>query len=80
MHARALVLQIVAQVLSQGLDGSLGSVVCCVSWRVSNTLLTASDDNTRWLRLGGLLNDGEEGVYAVDNTEEIGLQGLVLLV
>lgn len=77
MHACALVLKIPAQMLGQGLNCSLGGVVGCVAGRVGNSLFTAGDDNACRFRLGGVLNDREKCVDAMNNAEKIGFQCLV---
>lgn len=77
MYACALVLKIPAQMFGQGLDCSLGGVVGCVARRVGNSLFTARDDDTRRFRLGGVLNDREKCVDAMNNAEKIGFQCLV---
>lgn len=77
MYACALVLKIPAQMFGQGLDCSLGGVVGCVAGRVGNSLFTARDDDTRRFRLGGVLNDREKCVDAMNNAEKIGFQCLV---
>lgn len=69
--------QVEAQLFSNRFHGRLGCVVGRVSRRIGDTLLAASNDNGGGrVRLGRISDYWQEGVDAVKDAKEIGLERL----
>jgi hypothetical protein len=74
MDTNRRVLQIVGKMLGQSLDSRLGSIVGGIARRIGNALLGSSHHDGSRLILR--LQHGDEGVQAVDHTEEVDIQNL----
>jgi hypothetical protein len=65
-------------VLGEGFDGGFGGVVGGVAGGVGDALLRAGDDDACGGGGGGVVDDeGQEGVEAVDDAEEVYVDDLV---